>query len=67
MPENERKKREWKGELPSWSFIAAKKRRKKPPFTILHYLKCIKSLKSGHLFYVSLHLNANCSKKLSRK
>jgi len=56
-------KRGWKGELPSWSFIVTKKRRNKPPFRILHYLKCIKILKEGHLFYVSLYLNVNFTKE----
>jgi hypothetical protein len=56
-------KREWKGELPSWRFIAIKKRRKKPPFTILHYLKYIRILNGRHLFHVSLYLNANFTKE----
>ena len=56
-------KREWKGKLANWSFIATKKRGKKPPFTILHYLKCITILKGGHLFYFSLYLNANFTKE----
>jgi len=56
-------KREWKGELPNWSFIVTKRRRKKPPFTILHYLKRIKILKGGNLFYDSLYLNANFTKE----
>ena len=51
------------GELPNWNFIATKKRRKKPPFTIQHYLKCINILKGGHLFYFSLYLNANFTKE----
>ena len=56
-------KREWKVELPNWSFIATKKRRKKHTFAILHYLKCIKILNGGHLLYVSLFLNANFTKE----
>jgi len=56
-------KREWKVELPNSSFNATKKRQRKPPFKILHYLKCIKILKGGHLFHVSLYLNANFTKE----